>query len=162
MAATVYMAGIRDYQKGFIAGLLPHEKACEGIFSAIRYHLAWVDQKQDWAKYLMHNRHAEFMSATGESFRDMNSRFISETSGWFGRQMDLGALRKMPTDIFMSIWLGPCQEFTRIRLSGGRRTDIDTAARELGLAAWHALGVDSERSVPMIVPVRAQEKFQQP
>jgi AcrR family transcriptional regulator len=143
LAANVYMEGIRDYQKGFIEELLQHENASDGIFSVIRYHLKWVDKKPDWAKYLMHNRHAEFMSATEESFREMNTDFISKTSGWFGMHMDSGALRKMPPDIFMSILLGPCQEFTRLRLSGSCCTDIDKVAHELGLAAWRTLGMES-------------------
>jgi AcrR family transcriptional regulator len=143
LAATVYMEGIRDYQKGFIEELLQQENARDGIFSAIRYYLIWVDQKPDWAKYLMHNRHAEFMSAKEESFRVMNTDFMSKISGWFGRQIDSGALRKLPPDIFTGILLGPCQEFARIRLSGNCLTNIDKASHELGLAAWRALGIES-------------------
>lgn len=142
IAAAVYLEGITDYQAGFTTSLLEHENARDGIFAAIRFHLEWVDEKQNFAKYLMQNRHAEFMKEVEGAFAEMNKSFIGYVGPWIEKHMATGRLKKLPPVIFMSILLGPCQEITRHRLSGVCCTDGEMVAHELGIAAWRALGIE--------------------
>ncbi len=50
LAAQVYLEGIRDYQTGFLGILQKQEKAREGIFTLIKYHLKWVEKNPSWAR----------------------------------------------------------------------------------------------------------------
>lgn len=139
LAAAVYLEGIRDYQEGFIQTLEKRGGASEGIFAAVSYHVEWVYQNPDWAKYLFETRRADFMDAIKEDFSNANGEFLRRVSEWFKLHIKAGTLRRLPLDIYASILLGPCQEFSRCYLTGCACTDLKEAARELGQAAWRSL-----------------------
>ncbi|MEJ2715811.1 MAG: helix-turn-helix domain containing protein, partial [Deltaproteobacteria bacterium] len=63
LAAEVYLAGIGDYQDGFLAVLEEQRRARDGIFAVIRYHLEWVSGHPDWTRYLFQQAHAGFMAS---------------------------------------------------------------------------------------------------
>jgi AcrR family transcriptional regulator len=142
LAAAVYLEGIRDYQKGFVNVLLQHDRARDGIFAVVRYHLKWVENSTEWARFLFQNRHAEFMAGMDNAFKDLNEKFITSASAWFRQHMVEGTIRKLPPDIFMSVLLGPCQEMCRHMLAGSCCIDVENAAHELGMAAWRSLGME--------------------
>jgi AcrR family transcriptional regulator len=139
LAAAVYVEGIRDYQAGFLRVLEEQDDAKEGIFAVVRYHLEWVYQNPDWAKYLFETRRADFMDAFKEDFRNANGEFLRRVTDWFRQHVKAGTLRRIPPDIYASILLGPCQEFSRCYLTKCACTDLKEAARELGQAAWRSL-----------------------
>jgi hypothetical protein len=64
---------------------------------------------------------------------------MRHAGGWFSGHIRTGTLRDLPNDIYISIILGPCMEFTRQYLSGQTRTTMDQAIYHLGEAAWQAL-----------------------
>ncbi len=144
LAAQVYLEGIRDYQTGFLDILQKQKKAREGIFALITYHLKWVEKNPGWARFLIQKRHAEFMGATADGFNSLNKVFMKGCATWFGKHIESGILRPLPKEIFISILLGPCQEYSRLLVSGViAKPAVHKAAQELGLAAWRALCVNS-------------------
>ncbi len=144
LAAQVYLEGIQDYQTGFLDILQKQEKAREGIFALIKYHLKWVENNPDWARFLLQKRHAEFMGATADEFSSLNKVFMKVCATWFGRHIESGILRPLPKELYISILLGPCQEYSRMLVSGViTKPGISRAANALGLAAWRALCLES-------------------
>ncbi len=143
LAAEIYLEGIRDYQAGYIKALEKETDAEKGIFSIFDYHLKWVDSNKDWSSYLFQMRHAEFMKPIEEEFAEMNTGFMGQVAGWFRKQIENKCIRRLPADLYSPILMGPCQEFTRMYLSGHIKISIDTAARELARSAWRSLKNDS-------------------
>ncbi len=139
LAAEIYLEGIRDYQAGYIKALEKETGAEKGIFCIIKYHLQWVDANKDWSSYLFQMRHAEFMNPIEEEFAKLNSEFMGRVSNWFRTQIENKSIRRQPADLYPAILMGPCQEFTRMYLSGNSKTKIDIAIKELADAAWRSL-----------------------
>jgi AcrR family transcriptional regulator len=141
LAAQVYLEGIHDYQAGFLATLEKQQRARSGIVAVIEYHLRWVEGHPDWARFLFQKRRAEFMDTTKDAFDRLNKEFMGRAAAWFRRHIKAGSLRPLAPDIFISILLGPCQEFSRQYLSGYARSALDQAIDELARAAWRTLGM---------------------
>jgi len=139
LAAGLYFEGIRDYQEGLTAELAKHVSAEKGIRAMVRYHLAWVGKNRDWARFLFHERHADYMARTGEEFRKLNAEFIGEMGAWIAGRVISGEIRPIQPDLFACVILGPCQEYSRVYLSGHFMTPMDRAVREIGDAVWHAV-----------------------
>lgn len=140
LAAVVYLEGIRDYQAGLLRVLERQDEASEGVRAVVRYHLTWVVEHTDWARFLLQMRHAEFMAGTEEAFRDLNSRFARGMADWVVGQVRKGRIRGYARDVFIAILLGPCQEYARQWIGGQAVTEPQAAAEEIADAVWAALG----------------------
>jgi AcrR family transcriptional regulator len=143
LAAAIYLEGIRDYQTGMIDALSGQENAREGIFAIVRYHLMWVKQNPEWARFLFQKRHAEYMDDTEDDMKRLNAAFVRAVAGWFQTHIQAGKIRPLPRDLFISLLLGPSQAYSRMYVSGYATTDVDEAAGVIAAAAWAALGMDA-------------------
>ena len=143
LAAAIYLEGIRDYQCGLIQTLKAHKNARDGIYAIIRFHLSWVGKNPDWARFLFQKRHAEYMDDSEDELKRLNTEFASDMSAWFRDHIQSGNIRPLPRDVMIALLLGPCQEFSRMLVSGNTRTGVREAAEVLAAAAWSALGPDS-------------------
>lgn len=146
LAAAVYLEGLIDYQGGMIDELKKQTQAREGIFAIVRCHLQWVCEHVEWSRYLFRMRHAGFMADQENSIEAENKKFAKEFWAFFSRFIKDGTLRSLPVEIYISLILGPCQEYARYRLNRPVETDLDTAAVEIAEAAWQALRVKEHAS----------------
>ncbi len=144
LAVAVYLEGIRDYQRGYIEALGSRKQARDGIIAIIRYHLHWVEKNPEWARYLFQMRHAGFMNDTEEEFKKLNADFFKNVSAWFRKHIESGSIRRLPPDLYPAIMMGPCQEYSRVYLSGQQVTPVDTAVKIIGDAVWRAISTSSE------------------
>jgi len=144
IAAELYLEGIRDYQYGLLASLEAETDAGKGTRAIIGFHLFWVRDNPDLARFLFHNRHEPFMKGTEENISALNREFTERISRWFAPHIKNGQIRKMGWDMYIAVLLGPCQEYARLYLSGKSFSDMDTAVREIADAAWRALATDIE------------------
>jgi AcrR family transcriptional regulator len=142
LAAAIYLEGIRDYQTGMTETLSRQKTAKGGIFAIVHYHLTWVKDNPEWARFLFQKRHAEYMDGSEEEMKRLNAEFVNGMSAWFTGHIESGTIKKLPRDIFIALLLGPCQEFARMVVSGFARSEVDEAARKLAAAAWSALGIN--------------------
>src|SRR2546421_12875214 len=53
IAAALYVDGLADYQRGFQAVLEEHGDARAGVEAIVAYHLEWVDEHADLARFLL-------------------------------------------------------------------------------------------------------------
>lgn len=142
LAAAIYLEGIRDYQTGMIDALSGQTSAREGIFAIVRYHLMWVKQNPEWARFLFQKCHAEYMDDTENDMKRLNAAFIQAMAGWFEPHIQAGKIRPLPRDLLIALLLGACQEYSRQYLSGRAVTDANDAAEAMAAGAWAALGMD--------------------
>ena len=142
LAAAVYLEGIRDYQSGMIQKLSEQESARDGIHAIVTYHLSWVEENPDWSQFLFQKRHADFMGDIEAEMNQLNAEFAKAMSVWYQKCVEVGRLRIFPRDVLISLILGPCQEFSRIYISGYASSKVGDAARAIANAVWASLGID--------------------
>lgn len=139
LAAAVYLTGVAEYQAGLMERLGACREAHEGIRAIVGYHLHWVRDHTDWARYLLRMRHADFMTGSENSIGEANAEFVGALGAFFRRHVMAGTLRHLPAELYLALILGPCQELARHWLLAGRSVDLDRAVDELGEAAWRAV-----------------------
>jgi len=142
LAAAVYLEGIARYQTGFIAELDSHPNARDGLTAMVRYHLRWIVEHPDWARFLFQKRQAQFMTTKEAEINEQNKAFFSKISDWFRPHVDNGLIRRLPRELYYFLLLGPSHDFARQWLAGQTRTGIADASNELADAAWRALKGD--------------------
>lgn len=143
LAAAIYLEGILDYQTGMLETLAGEENARNGISAIVHYHLMWVKNNPEWARFLFQKRHAEYMDDSENEMKQLNAAFVQAMAGWFKKHIQAGNIRPLPRDLLIAILLGPCQEYSRQYVSGRTVTDVNDAADEMAAAAWAALGIGS-------------------
>ncbi|MBI4831422.1 MAG: TetR/AcrR family transcriptional regulator [Candidatus Lindowbacteria bacterium] len=139
LAAAVYVQGLNDYQTGLSEALARERDARVGINAIVRYHLYWVKENPHWARYLQEMRHAEFVAASEQTITELNRNFMREVVRWVKPHFEGGAIRRIGLDLFFALVIGPCQEYTRIWLSGQARTELAAAVKQVSEAAWLAV-----------------------
>jgi AcrR family transcriptional regulator len=144
LAAEVYLEMIRRYQQGFLPALEDNTDARAGIGAVVRYHLKWVEDHPDWARFLFQQRRAQFMTGMEGEFSRINADFFGRAARWLGTHVTAGTIRRLPADLYIPLILGPCQEYTRMYLSGRTRAKTDNIADELAGAIWRAVGRQPE------------------
>ncbi len=148
IAAAVYVEGLRDYQQGLLAELRRHREGAGGVKAIVTYHLRWVEDHPEWARYLVHMRHTESVAATESEIARLNRGFVAEIRAWVEAAVARGELRRLPPDVFLALVLGPAQEMARIWLTGRAPTPLPQARRLLAEAAWRSVGVPPSKEVP--------------
>lgn len=139
LAGALYLEGIREYQDGLLRALTRPPAAREGIRAAVSYHLRWIRENADWARFLLAARDANFMSPNEAELRAMNRAFTEALAAWFRPFVEQGAVAAFPSDAVLPILLSPAQAFGRLWLSGRATTSIERAEDVFGDAAWNAI-----------------------
>ena len=147
IAAELYVGGLRGYQQGFVRALEQDPDDAEGgIRAVVIHHLRWVRRNPRLARFLMNRRETELRLATEARIRELNREFFPRVQAWLRRQVDAGALRPLPLDLWEPVLLGPCQELARLWLAGRTRISLQAAERELAESAWRAVRSDTRRT----------------
>ncbi|MDR0358021.1 MAG: TetR/AcrR family transcriptional regulator [bacterium] len=139
LAAALYVQGLEDYQRGFLAVLDRQSDAKLGIEALVRHHLRWVARHCELARFLLEPREPALALATEARVRDMNRTLFARTEGWRRQHVEAGRLLALPLDLFYTILIGPAQLFSREWVHGRATSSMTTAQAALAEAAWRAL-----------------------
>jgi AcrR family transcriptional regulator len=139
LSAAIYVEAMIDYQGKILEAIENNPGPRAGVYAIVRAHLEWVEDNPQWARYLMEMRHAEFMAEAEEAIADANKNFITGFINWLRPNLKSGAIRRTAADLFLSLVLGPCQEYVRNWLGGNIYTDISRAKEDLAKGAWLAV-----------------------
>jgi AcrR family transcriptional regulator len=141
IAAALFVEGLAGYQSAFLAALLPHANPRAGVEAVVRYHLRWVREHHDLARFLLAVRETEVIAAAAPELRRRNRAFFAAVGEWFAPHAELPDLAP---DLLEPLLLGPAQEFSRHWLAGRAKTTPEQAEDVLAAAAWHALTTTEE------------------
>lgn len=136
LAGALYVEGLRDYQQGLLHELGRRRSAKQGILSIVKNYLLWVEAHPDWARFLLYMPQASLVASSQEKLKEMNRAFFSGVRSWIEPHIKSGALRRLQTDLYIVLVIGPCQEFARNWLAGRTTTPLAEATRVLCEAAW--------------------------
>ena len=102
------------------------------------YYLRWVREHRDATRFLFRYGDLEQRGRPDEALARLNGGFFAAIHAW---AVDVGVmeLARLPIDVAVATWLGPCHQYARRWVSGATTTPIDEAAALLADAAWAAL-----------------------
>jgi AcrR family transcriptional regulator len=130
---ALYLELTRQVQEALLSELRGHQSAEAGVKAIVRWYLRWVSQNKVAAGLLLGHR------PDRSELREMNRRFFEEVMSWWQMHVHYGALRALPLDLILALWIGPAEEYTRQALSGRAKRIPRNVADVLANAAWNAL-----------------------
>jgi AcrR family transcriptional regulator len=130
---ALYLDLTQRVQEVFLAELRAHTSAEDGIKAIVRLYLRWVSDNRAAAGLLLGHRAAE------PALRELNRPFFAEVRSWWDTHVHYGALRPLPLEVTIALWIGPAQEYTRHWLAGRARRVPRAVADVLADAAWNTL-----------------------
>jgi AcrR family transcriptional regulator len=139
LAGALYIAGMSDYQAGFLATLARAAGTRDGVEGAVRHHIEWIVDHRNLARYLLLGRDASVVVASEQPLRAVNRRFFADVQSWTDPRMEAGELRRLPIDVLTVLWIGPSQDLARHWLAGRSRRPFIDAASLLADAARRCL-----------------------
>ncbi len=145
IAASLYEAGLVDYQRGLLAAITRARTARTLIEGIVRYHLHWAEANPAWARYLLRTRQLDAVAAIEVRLRERNVSFLEQALAVLQPYVERGEITRLPAEIWLALVLGPAQEFLRLWL--WERTDVplEPARRLLAAAAWKAVQPAADR-----------------
>jgi AcrR family transcriptional regulator len=136
IAGALYLEGLRSYQEGFLSR---QKKARPGIEGVVRYHLRWVEEHRELARYVFAVRELQMVGAAREEVAELNRRFYGAVAAWVTPHMQARVLRTLSADLLQALWFGPAQHMARLWLAGLAPSGLARAGRLLPEAAWQTL-----------------------
>jgi AcrR family transcriptional regulator len=136
LAHAVYAEALMGYQAAFLAALRTHpDDAEQGVQATVRAHVKWcLTDQPERARYLLFHGDAARDTAAG-----LNREFFAEVLRWWRPHVRYGAVRDVDLDLAYALWLGPAQEYCRLRLAGRTKVAPKRAVPELADAAWQSV-----------------------
>jgi AcrR family transcriptional regulator len=130
---ALYLELTRRVQAMFLAELHAHPSADDAIRAIVRLYLRWASANRAAAGLLLGHRPDQ------RALRELNRPFFAEVTSWWETHVHYGALRPLPLEVVIALWIGPAQEYTRHWLAGQVRRSPRAVAELLADAAWNAL-----------------------
>ena len=136
LARAVYAEALGAYQRIFLTALRKHpDDAEKGVRATVEAHVRWCLRDQpERARFLLFHGDAARGASGG-----LNKDFFAEVLRWWRPHVRYGAVRDVDLDLAYALWLGPAQEYCRLRLAARTRVAVKTAVPELAGAAWQSL-----------------------
>ena len=138
IAAAVFAQGLDDYWAQINANLAQADNAEFAIHAIVSTHLHWIFEHPDMARFLFARRQA-VGAGHEDTIRQRTAAHFKEAfeklKPWFKQ----GVLRRLPTELYGPLLLGPSQELARNWLGGRIEFDPRSAVDELSSAAWRSL-----------------------
>jgi AcrR family transcriptional regulator len=141
IAAALFARGLDHYWEQIKANLAQAGNAEFAVHAIVSTHLHWIVDQPDMARFLFARRQA-VSAEHEEAIRQRTAGHFKEVfeklKPWF-RQ---GVLRRLPTELYGPLLLGPSQELARNWLGGRIAFDPRGAIDELSSAAWRTLATN--------------------
>src|SRR5919109_4575097 len=81
LATTLYVEGLRSYQRGFLAVLRRERDAERGIKAMVRHHLRWVADNPEMTRFLFARRDDD------KRVHELNRETFAATAAWLEPHM---------------------------------------------------------------------------
>ena len=139
LAVAVYVEGIADFQRGLLESLDGDLTAEQGIRRIVEHQFSWMIANPAWARYLVTMRYADFMHVAESALGRQNRNAYPALWAFIQRHIRDGVLRDLSPDLYATLIIGPCQEYTQLWVSGKSISSPETVREEIVSAAWQAL-----------------------
>lgn len=142
LAAALFAQGLDDYWTRLIAAIAAAPDARLAIHAMLDTHVGWIVAKPDLARFLFARRQA-VSQAHEDSIRQLTNQRFKQLFELFKPWFQQGLFRRLPSELYAPLLLGPAQELSRHWLGGRLAFDPRQAIEELSGAAWRSIATDA-------------------
>ncbi|MET8003036.1 TetR/AcrR family transcriptional regulator [Nonomuraea glycinis] len=139
---VLYTEILESYQERFVAELVSHEEARDGIEAVVAFHMRWAGEHPERARLLISERPPRKQEPGGAEVAQARHGFFRQVSDWWKPHMKNGVLQPVHATMCYVLWLGPAQEMCRLWFAGAH-APTEEEIKGLGAAAWQSLRVTS-------------------
>ncbi|GLW11183.1 hypothetical protein Misp01_63110 [Microtetraspora sp. NBRC 13810] len=135
---VLYAETLAMYQEAFLAELVRHENARDGIEAIVAFHMTWCGEHPERARLLISERPPRRNEPGGTEVAESRRAFFRQVADWWRPHMKAGLLQPVHATMCYVLWLGPAQEMCRLWFSGAHQPSDEEIAG-LCEAAWQSL-----------------------
>ncbi|WP_433220236.1 TetR/AcrR family transcriptional regulator [Microtetraspora malaysiensis] len=135
---VLYAETLQMYQDAFLAELMRHEDARDGVEAIVALHMSWCGEHPERARLLISERPPRREEPGGPEVAEARRAFFRQVSDWWKPHMNARLLQPVPPTMCYVLWLGPAQEMCRLWFAGAHQP-TDEEIKSLCEAAWNSL-----------------------
>ncbi|MEE2778247.1 MAG: GTP cyclohydrolase II [Acidobacteriota bacterium] len=139
LAAALYLEGLRDYRAGLLDELTRHHTAERGVRGLVEHHVGWVTEHPDWARFLTHDRHADFLTDCQSELETLDEELDAGVATWLLPFIERREVTRLPRTLYHAVVMGPTLDYMAAWLAGREDGDPRRAVKALSDAAWNAV-----------------------
>lgn len=139
LAAEVYVAGLRDFQKTMQVALLPVNEIELAIRTLVYGNIDWIVANPMWANYVFHYRQVLSAAELEKSFR--SEAMQANIAVWERlKKLDTAdQLKEMPVEVFYTMIIAPVHEYAKRWLEKRYKPALQDQREIFADAAWAAV-----------------------
>lgn len=139
IAAALYvdaLAGHHAYQQQLLAAATSAEDGVKAIAYA---YIDWISANPEKARFVLYSRGVIAKSEMAGELKESTRQHMAEVLGWFRPHIENGRLKRLPSEVYGPLIVGPAHDYARLWLSGRARADIKAYREIFAEAAWNAV-----------------------
>lgn len=136
---ALYLAGLADYVTVLESRMDEATDAQACIRLLVTSYIDWVVANPDWARFILHSRSRVEAGEMGPALLEANQQNYLQIYSRVEMHRKEGCFLKVPPDCFVSIIIGPSQEFARNWLAGRTRTHLADCRDMFADIAWRSV-----------------------
>jgi len=142
IAAAVYIEGMRDIWETTL-NYLQNEGDSNGAEQLIKrlvyVNVDWISRHKNWAYYIFQNRSVVHTKEQKKILFDVSVHGYQYLEEQFQKAKYQGEIKALPSQLYVSIIIGPVHDYARHYLSGRYKKSLKAYKEDFANAAW--LGV---------------------
>jgi AcrR family transcriptional regulator len=136
---ALYIEAMDRYQTTLLPVAQQATSAEEYVKDLVFTHTEWLLHSVHWARYLLKVMQYDLPKEMLEDIHARNAAFLNTILRQLRSFREEGAIRPLPTSLYVPILVGPSLEFLRQNLATVSAQDSADIAQELAQAAWNSL-----------------------
>jgi AcrR family transcriptional regulator len=141
IAEALFINGVRQFNEGLLAALLPRRTGETEVRAIIRYCCQWVTEQPALAAFLL-SREIKLSESAKRELKELDRAFGQALYDWFVPHVIKGELLELPRSLYIPLICGPTLEYSRLWLSGRNRRSPHDVSAVLAEAAWQSIRGD--------------------
>lgn len=153
LVLALYEDLLEQYRAAMTAALVRQSGIRELLDAFVTTHIGWAMQNPTAERFLSEHRHHRSLTDAEGQLQDETADFIRPLLRRIKPAIEAGILKPLPTELLLSLVLGPVQTWLRLHRTGSSKLDAGNAARKLSDLIWEAIAVP-----PMNTPAKRKPK----
>ncbi len=139
LAAEVYVAGLRNFQKSMQLALMPISEIELAVRTLVYGNIDWIVANPNWANYVFHYRQVLSQAELEMSFRSESMQANIAVWERLNALDTAGQLKELPVEVFYTLIIAPVHEYAKRWLQGRYKPALIDQREIFADAAWSAV-----------------------
>ncbi|MDM1278004.1 MULTISPECIES: TetR/AcrR family transcriptional regulator [Acinetobacter] len=136
MITALYLAALTDQANQRLEALAQSQSIEQGIHAVILSYLTWVEQYPNFSRFLYASH---FSIQQKAELKTANQQRNLQLLQWLEQQPDQAKIAIIPSELLLSLVIGPTESYCRAWLSGRVKSSPRHYATALAQSAWDSL-----------------------